>query len=383
MRLIPPVAVPFKAHEVASALVHRGAAAAELFAAMLREATGAERVLLYGSGRAALAHYLRPLGEGEVLVPAYTCWSLPASVVRAGCKLRLVDVDPSTFDMVAHELRAAVSHRTVAVIAAHLLAPTSDVEAVASVVRTAQPAARVIEDAAQAWPQRVTPASDAVLLSFGRGKPLPLGAGGALLCRLSSGNGGPQIASGGWSAALALALTSALGSPRWYRWPEGIPFLGIGATEFDPRFELDAPFRRWQGRLATRLLPRLPALIEARSAHARRLADRLDGTPGWTIPRAARARGPLRLPLLADSRDRRDRMLAALREGGVAASGMYPGSLADIPELRPHLVNADERFAGARALADRLLTLPVYPGLAAADLDAVGAAFERAARGRC
>lgn len=382
MRLIPPVAVPLKVHEIASALIHREESASEDFAGLLRQTTGAGRALLYGSGRAALAEYLRHMAQpagGEVIVPAYTCWSVPAAVVRAGLKLRLVDVDPLSFDMSPQSLRAAVSRETVAVLAAHLLAPSSDVDAVAAIVKSVRPSAKVIEDAAQAWPRRIIPATDAVVLSFGRGKPLPLGAGGALLCHAGYGNGQPLVASGGWPAALSLALTSVLASPRWYRLPEGIPFLGIGATEFDPQFNMEAAFRRWQSRLATKLLPRLPQLIEERSLHASRLAARLDGTPGWTIPRAARSSGPLRFPLLARARELRDKMLAALRRRGVAASRMYPGSLVDIPELRPHLVNGDERFSGARRLADCLLTLPAYPGLTAGDVETICVAFASAA----
>jgi dTDP-4-amino-4,6-dideoxygalactose transaminase len=60
---------------------------------------------------------------------------------------------------------------------------------------------------------------------------------------------------------------------------------------------------------------------------------------------------------------------------------MYPGSLADIPALRAHLANPGADFPGARAIASRLLTLPVYPTLTEPEVRRIAAAF-RGATGR-
>jgi dTDP-4-amino-4,6-dideoxygalactose transaminase len=59
---------------------------------------------------------------------------------------------------------------------------------------------------------------------------------------------------------------------------------------------------------------------------------------------------------------------------------MYPGTLLDVPALRPHVVNADAPVPGARELADRLFTLPVYPALTAPEVERIGRAFAEAAR---
>jgi dTDP-4-amino-4,6-dideoxygalactose transaminase len=343
------------------------------------------RTYLSGSGRAALCRYLRHAaraGRDEVVVPAYTCWSVPASVVRAGLKVRLVDVDPSSLDLDRDELAAAVGPRTAAVVAAHLLTRTVDVGGLVRRVRERDPEVRIVEDAAQAGPAPAEDGVDAVVLSFGRGKPLPLGGGGALLCRelLDGETSGSR--SGGWLRAASLAATSVLARPAVYRIPEALPFLGIGATVYDPAFDVGSPFRRWQGGLGARLLDALPRLERERTGNAQRLAARLEGCGAAAVglPGVGCRGAMLRFPLLAPSRATREALVSSLRRRGVAASTLYPGTLEDIDALRPHRRGPGRALAGARSLAERLLTLPVYPGLRERDLDAIGRALVAACR---
>jgi dTDP-4-amino-4,6-dideoxygalactose transaminase len=383
MRLIPPVAVPVGAWRVASTVVGRRNALPARFATELCARLGRHAVSLFGSGRAGLASWLAETaaatGREEVIVPAYTCWTVPAAVVRAGLRVRLVDVDPETLAPDPAAVARAVGPRTAAVVATHLFAPSADVDATVDLVRRVDPCVRVLEDAAQIWPAGAASAADAVLLSFGRGKPLPLGRGGAVASDRAVG-GAPRVRGGGFHQALVLAATALATRPRFYRFPESIPWLGIGSTEYRPDFALDVPFRVWQARLGASLLDELPRLVAERTSNARRLGEALEGEPGLLLPVAARRPGPLRLPVLLVSRARRDELLPALRRRGVSASAMYPGTLADVAELREHLARPDEPLAGAREIADRLVTLPVYPGLGPAGIDAVAEAVSGAMR---
>ncbi len=362
-RLIPPIAVPLGAGEILSAA--RGASAD--FAAALARDTGCADVRLYGSGKEGLAALFaawRTPERDEVLLPAYTCWTVPAAAVRAGLRVRVADVDPLRMDYAAGALERVPGARLAAVVGAHLFARTVDVGSLARIARERFPGARVIEDAAQAWPESASrdAAADATVLSFGRGKPLPLGGGGAVLAHVpwtSDPSGKPA---GGAKALATFLGTTLLGRPPWFGVLAALPFLGIGATEYDPHFGTRA-FAAWQTRLGVALLARRASFVAARAAAATRLAHAVSGKPGWSVPAGIAERGPLRLPLVADSRARRDAALVALRAAGVAASAMYPGTLRDIPALRPYLVDDAVDTPGARALADGLLTLPVYPGL--------------------
>ena len=68
------------------------------------------------SGRAALCLILSALkvhkqNRTEVVLPSYTCYSLPACVIRCGLKVRIADVDPHTLRL-SHDslLRADMSN---------------------------------------------------------------------------------------------------------------------------------------------------------------------------------------------------------------------------------------------------------------------------------
>jgi dTDP-4-amino-4,6-dideoxygalactose transaminase len=383
MSLVPPVAVPFGVTRILHAALRRGAAGEAGLAVRLASRMGACRATLFGSGRAALAAALRSLaseGRDEVVVPAYTCWSVPAAIVRCGLRVRLADVDPMTLDYERSSLQVQATGRVAAAIGTHLFARTSDVAGLVDFFRSRDPGVRVIEDAAQAWPDRSSPEVSSVVLSFGRGKPLPLGGGGALVRYDGDEAPHPAVRGGGWGGALSLAATSVLQTPALFGLLEPLPFLEIGSTVYDPLFPADAPFRAWQDRLGRRVVAELEALTEARTRNASALAEAVESSGRWRLPAAARMPGPLRLPVLAPSRPARDEVIARLRRLGVGASAMYPGTLADIPALREHLTNPDEPIPGARELADTLLTLPCHPGLGPRGLIRVRESFERASR---
>jgi dTDP-4-amino-4,6-dideoxygalactose transaminase len=359
LRLIPPIAVPQGVAEVFAALA--GGDGTRVFGGRLLSLASRKRVGWYGSGRAALCDGLRRLGEnGTIVLPAYTCWSVAAAAVRAGWRVRPVDVDPETLDFDPEELRLALAEQPQAVLSVHLFSQSADLTAHAEAFRDVSYRPYWIEDAAQALPQGRSGA-DAVLLSFGRGKPLPLGGGGAWLDDKERSLG-HAVSSGGGAGALSFAATACLGRPAIYRLPAALPFLKLGTTTFDPSFDEDAVLHRWQTRLALRIRDRGEFWKNRRNEHAEMLINGLNDLPGFRRPGPANLCGPLRLPILAPARTKRDAWLEALPRLGVAASAMYPGTLADIPALTGSR-SGPSRFPGAETLRDRLITLPVYSTL--------------------
>jgi dTDP-4-amino-4,6-dideoxygalactose transaminase len=154
--------------------------------------------------------------------------------------------------------------------------------------------------------------------------------------------------------------------------------LGIGTTVFKPEFDDVRPFRDWQERLGVHLISGMDEFVRRRSRHAAQLAEAVASSAGWKV--GPWSDGPLRLPIYAPSRHARDQAIALLHGLGVSAGALYPGTLLDIPALGTHIVGATEKFPGAREIADRLLTLPVYPTLAETDIEWIGRAFVTAAR---
>lgn len=381
IRLVPPIAVPFGADSVLASVLARGRVTT--FESALARATGSNRVELFGSGRAALAAWLggrRRPGRDEVLLPAYTCFSVPAAAVRARLRVRLYDVDPISCEADLDSLSRTPLARVEAVVLAHLFGLGGSIGEAIATLRAADPELRILEDCAQAWPSPRSGSPDARLLSFGRGKPLPLGGGGALAHDGEPLSNGPQPGGAGWFEAMKLGATCVLARPAWYRIPESLPFLRVGETVYDPDFDDAVPFPAWRAALGARVIGRLPEWVRRRADNAARVAGALADVPGFRVIGPDHSHGPLRLALLAPDASKRRAFVAAARRRGVAAGAMYPGTLADIPALRPHLADRSPAVPGAVELASRLVTLPVHPGLSERDVERVAATALAAAR---
>src|SRR5205823_5971822 len=99
-RTIPPAAPPLGWsdlwHAVTGAL--RPAQSIRALERELRAEFGAPHVFTVSSGKAALTLTLMALKAGsskcDVIIPAYTCFSVPAAVLKAGLRPVLCDIDP-------------------------------------------------------------------------------------------------------------------------------------------------------------------------------------------------------------------------------------------------------------------------------------------------
>jgi dTDP-4-amino-4,6-dideoxygalactose transaminase len=78
----------------------------------------------------------------------------------------------------------------------------------------------------------------------------------------------------------------------------------------------------------------------------------------------------LRLPVICSSRNERDRLCEAGRRAGLGIVPMYPSALNGVPALAALL--GRNRYPGAEAVADRLLTVPVHPLVSDKEIAAIG-----------
>ncbi len=205
-----------------------------------------------------------------------------------------------------------------------------------------------------------------MVLSFGRGKPVNAGGGGALLSRDSSGAAGgfgwpdivAQAGAGlrGASRALKRVAFNLAIHPSAYGLMRRMPGLAIGETHYRPASEPMA-MDLFTARVlcsATAREPRAPSRAQREFEQAFR------GLPaGWIDLPHSIVQGAipplLRYALLAPDRAVRDRVLGKLDRFG--ASRFYGCALPDLPGMPPvESSGIDE----ARRFADRVLTLPVH-----------------------
>ena len=331
----------------------------------------------FNSGTAALAAaivaavHLKGASAPEVILPAYGCPDLVSAVLHAGARPVLVDLEPQRPWMDLGQLAASVGPQTVAIVAVSLFGIRERMTAIRAIAERS--ALVLIEDSAQAFPVRDMDTfweGDLVVVSFGRGKPVSLLGGGAVLFRDDKYRArlpacGPAAKAGVRQRLvfrLKALLYNLMSSPRAYWLPAGLPFLHLGETRFHPL----AAVRCMDAARLELLEPNIEAFrarsLRIQSALAGRIAD-LANRSGSLVDLPAVCQMPaahalLRYPLLLPP-GARDAAYKCLKKRGLGVSTMYPAALPDIAGLGHHL-GAAGTLPAARDFAARLLTLPVH-----------------------
>ena len=354
------------------------------------------RLDYYASGTAALAAAMiaarrkkygdTPSHQAEVILPAYGCPDLVAAAVYAGLKPVLVDLQTERPWLALAAVSAAMSDHTVAIVAVDLFGIN---ERLADLRVLATKAGVVlIEDSAQGFPAKSQTTGsqstgtqsngnkqgkpywqgELVVLSFGRGKPVSLLGGGAVLsprgdnalqALLPAAENGP--AASPLAYRVKAHLYNAMIHPRLYWLPDSLPFLHLGETRYHALESIDA-----MDTLRKQLLAANLSAYYRNDEHVSQLAaslrealagfdDIIDLPAVCEMPLSQRL---LRYPLLLPA-SRRDAVYAALKRAGLGPSIMYPAALPAIPGLDA-LLGKTPAFPQAQGFAARLLTLPLH-----------------------
>jgi dTDP-4-amino-4,6-dideoxygalactose transaminase len=340
--------------------------------------------VFYNSGTASLAAAIgaairnKSAERPEVIVPAYGCPDIVSAAVFAGARPVLVDLEDDRPWMNLGQLSASINGNTVAVVAVDLLGIPERIAAIRSIV--GQAAVVLIEDSAQAFPtqgdQRFW-GGDLVVLSFGRGKPVTLLGGGAVLVRDPAlrkllPEGATRQGSGRLFRLMAL-LYNLMSSPYLYWIPQGLPFLRLGDTRYHPLAAIETmdPERlRLLGRNIWKYRHDKNTLRAA-------LADIVTGACSSgkvfidlpALCRVEPGQRLLRYPLLIRA-GWRERVFHRLRNAGLGPSLLYPASLPRIPGLEG-LLRGQGDFPAAESFAGRILTLPTHEGVRNTDLSKI------------
>lgn len=385
-RHLPPTAAPLSVADVMRGLlglVLPGRARSRV-ESELRTYFGVRHVFLFASGKAALASILAGLKAGssrrQVIIPAYTCYSVPSAVHKAGLDVRLCDVDVHTFDYNMSDLRATVNAHTLAVIAPHPLGHPADITGIMEIAKSV--GAVVIEDAAQAMGGRhserlLGTQGDAGIFSLGRGKNVSVGSGGIAITNsdevakvLERVHQELPVQPVFESIAnlMTVAATKMFLHPLLYWLPAGLPFLGLGETKYNPDFPVNSMDGLRAGLLASwrkRLEESNACRMEKKHLYEGELSQQVE-TP---IAGPSSHSAYLRMPVLMRTGELKTDICRLSAEQGLGISAMYPEPVSQIPALRDEI--RLKEFAGAKALAARLVTLPLHRYVTKADADRI------------
>jgi dTDP-4-amino-4,6-dideoxygalactose transaminase len=319
--------------------------------------SGVARCVGVANGTDAIELALRAASVGpgdEVIIPANTFVATAGAVMRAGGTPVLVDCDPEFLLIDPALIEERITPRTKAIVPVHLygqLAPMAGVLEIA-----ARHGLTVIEDAAQCQGAeqnggRAGTFGHSAATSFYPGKNL-----GAY------GDGGAVVTQSDIVADALLGLRNHGGSVKYQH-----PQLG-----FNSRLDtLQAVVLRAK-------LRHLDGWNEQRRAAGALYGELLADTAGVVAPREAPGNRHV-WHLYVVQVPERDRVLAELNAAGIGAGIHYPVPVHAQGAYR-QLGHVLGDFPVAERAAGRILSLPIYPGITAADQERVAAELGRALR---
>ena len=315
------------------------------------------------------------IGPGDEVITTTHTFTATAEVVRyLGADVKLVDIDPATLCIDPNQVEQAITAKTKAVIPVHYGGLAADMPAILDIAR--RRGLKVVEDAAHALPTTCggrlvgTLDSDATVFSFYANKTITTGEGGMVVTR---------------DAALAARMRTmrlhGMSRDAFDRFTAKVPSW---------YYEIVAPGFKYNltdiaAAIGIHQLRRATALQRQRQAVAEHYATALAGLP-------------LRLPPLPHEGDvhswhlyavrledaaasSRDAFIEALFAAGIGCSVHY------IPlHLQPYWrdrYGLDARqFPHSQHAFERLVSLPMYSRMTAADVERVAAAASLALAGR-
>ncbi len=321
-------------------------------------------------------------GRKEILIPGYTCYSVAAAAVRAGCEIVLYDLDPDSLQPDLGDVENKIGLQTIAVVGQHLFGIPGDIAALSAIAQ--RYGCYCVEDSAQRcvamkdiYSQEK--GADCTVYSFGRGKPLPLGRGGALKINnkeiIKELSATIRKLENCVSLGVETALAQILSTPHLYWIPEMLP-IGLGKTVYKPNFEMRAMphFFKKLGSAAlgsldiyNRTRTQISSLYNEHFFLVSKLAQQfVDNIPPCT-----------RYPILIPNMN----FVKNMRKYGTRR--MYPLALCDLEDIQSFLGSSTKETPGAQNIAKHLITLPTHmrvtPEIASRIAGEVGEAFARGA----
>lgn len=316
----------------------RVAAFEEAFAQMC----GVKYAVATSSGTTALHVALLAHGIGpgdEVITSPFTFIASANSILFTGARPVFVDIDPRTFNIDPHQVEAAITPRTAAIMPVHLYGLACEMAPILSIAE--RYGLVVIEDACQSHGAEY---QGRRVGSFGTG------------CFSLYPTKNITSAEGGMITSNDLAFVEKCRLLRQH----GMPQRNLHT-------ELGYNYRMTDIHAAIGLaqLGKLDAFNRARQTNARYLDENLEGVEVPAVPVDCvhvYHQYTVRVPA-----GNRDHLQAYLSQRGVGSAIYYPLSVHQQPYYRDVLAyHLDLEYA--QQAAEQVLSLPVHPALSAADL---------------
>ena len=332
----------------------------EEFEQAFADFTGAGHAIAVANGTAALHLALLAVGCGpgdEVVVPSLNFVAAANAIVHTGASPVFCDVaGPDDLNLDPADVEAALTERTKAILVLHYGGHPCDMDAVLALAE--RHGLVVIEDAAHAPGATYHGQACGTLgaigcFSFFSNKNLPVGEGGMIV------TDDDELA-----AQLRLLRSHGMTTLTWDRHRGHASSYDVVLPGFNYRLD------EVRAVVGVAQLRRLPDENAARAGVVARYRDALNGANGLTMPfepvEGSEPSHHLAVVLLPDGADR-DEIRSSLAGQGIQTSVHYP----PIHRFTAYRATSGRPLPQTDAVAERLLTLPLFGGLTDEQVEAV------------
>ncbi|MES9973419.1 MAG: DegT/DnrJ/EryC1/StrS family aminotransferase [Candidatus Thiodiazotropha sp.] len=343
----------------------------------LRDRFKVEHSYLFTTGRGAMTVLLRSLKKlrnkaeiNEVIIPAYTCYSVASSIQNAGLKVRLCDVDPITLSYNLEKLQKMPFANVLCIVSANLYGIPNQLQEIESIA--IKNGFYMVDDAAQSFnakyqEKEVGTFGTAGLYSFDKGKNITSIEGGSIITN------NPELAEiidsyyskipsnsvkENLLTAIKVIIYYLFLNPLLYWIPASLPFLNLGKTRYEENIQIKK-YSRLVAPIALMQIKRSNQIAEKRIANGLWYKSNIEEKKTISKINESDQGKPvyLRYPIKVKQREKREAILTHAKRYGITKS--YPKSLNQLKEIEEVLVNPGE-FEGAEQISAQLITLPTH-----------------------
>ena len=336
------------------------------FGEALKEYLNAPHVLPLSSATAGLHITLLALDlqpGDEVITTPLTFAATLNTIILAGGKPVLIDIDPRTLNMDLNQLEDAITPKTRVLLPVHFAGLPIDLDEMYSIADARD--LRVIEDAAHAMGteykgKRIGGFGDTQVFSFHPNKNMTTGEGGCVATRDEA-----------LAKKISLLRFHGIDREAWNRYGKS------GNQDYEvvlPGFKYN--MMDLQAALGLHQLAELENFIARRSELAERYQDALADWRQWTLPMAPsfphRHAWHLYTPLINvdEAGMTRDEFMQAMKERNIG-TGLHYRAVHLYPYYRETFGFELGDFPKAENVGDRIVSLPLFPSMSDAEHDHV------------
>lgn len=299
----------------------------------------------------------------EVITSPLTFVATLNAIVLAGAKPVLVDIDPETFNINMELMEAAITEHTRVVLPVHFAGLPVDLDVLYALSN--RHGFRVLEDAAHAMGaeykgKRIGSMGDTQVFSFHPTKNMTTGEGGCIVTR------DPYLAE-----QAARLRFHGIDRPAWDRF----------AKSGSQHYEVVVPGYKYnmmdiQAALGIHQLSALGAFVARRKELADRYQEALSDWPQWTLPKAPNFHHlhawHIYTPLLHPEAAHldRDEFMQIMKDRNIG-TGLHYRAAHLYPYYRQTYGFKPGDFPCAEEAADRIVSLPLFPGMTDMEHDRV------------